>query len=131
MKILVVFVSFVIAFSVATSHSQFSTETFAQLTKEIDEIVRNISADVTTALSGEVNDLVMENSPIPGELHDVIDKLHSMKRSIPSALRVYTEQIYSELKKLEGVLKSGDFLSVHPIIQTAHSLIVVLKSKIH
>lgn len=130
MKFFVVFVSFAIVFCVATSSSPFSAETFSQLTKEIDEIIRNISADVTTALGGEVNDLVMESSPLPGKLHDVIDKLHSMKRSIPSSFKVYTDQILIELKKLEGVLKSGDFLSVHPSIQTIHSFIVVLKTKI-
>lgn len=130
MKLLVVFVSFAIILCAAASQNHKDTETLVHLTERISEIIRNISVDVTAALSGEVNDLVLDNSPLPEELHDVITKLKIVKRSVHSGLKQYTEQVYTELKKLETALKAGEYLNVHPIIQSTHSYLTVLKSKI-
>lgn len=131
MKLLIVFVSFVITLCAAASYSHKNTETLVQLTERVTEIIRNISVDVTTALSGEVNDLVLDNSSLPGELHDVITKLQWIKRRVPNVLSTYIEQVYTELKKLESALKLGEFLNVHPIIQSTHSYVTILKSTIH
>lgn len=138
MKLLVVFVSIAITFCVAASHKHNKpkhmdkdNKTLLELTQRISEIIRKISVDVTTALSEEVNDLVMNDSPLPAELHDVITKLKKTKNIVTSAVKIYVEQVYSELVKLEAALKAGEYLNVHPIIQSIHSHVTVLKSKIH
>lgn len=79
MKLLSGFVLFVSALCVVTSLSQRDTETLARLTKEIDEILADISIDITFALGGEVNDLVTGKSPLLKELKDVITQLRAIK----------------------------------------------------
>lgn len=127
MKSFALFVLIAIAVSVATSKGIGS---LSHLVKEVDRVVPAISIDVTSALDGEINDLVNGNSALVSDLKDIIVELEAINQSLPAAIKPTARQLYSLLKQLDDALQSGDFLSVQSLISKILIKNKVLKSRI-
>ena len=126
MKSFGLFVLFAIAVSVATSKEIGS---LSHLTKEVDRVLPAILIDVTSALDGEINDLVNGNSPLVSDLKDIIVELQAINQSLPAAVKPTARQIYSALRQLDDALHSGDFLSVQSLISKIMIKNNVLKTR--
>lgn len=126
MKLFGVIALFAIALCVASTE----IESLSHLTKDIDRILPEISIDVTSALSGEINELVNGNSPLISDLKDIIVELKPIQQNLPDGLKSTAEEVFSELTQLDYALHSGDFMSVHPLIDAIHANNNVLKSNI-
>lgn len=127
MKSFALFVLFAIAVSVATGKEIGS---LPRLAKEVDRVLPAILIDVTSALDGEINDLVYGNSPLVSDLKEIIVELQAINQNLPAAVKPTSRQLYSALKQLDGALDSGDFLSVQSLISKIMIKNNVLKSRI-
>lgn len=126
MKLFGVIALFAIALCVASTE----IESLSHLTKDIDRVLPEISIDVTSALSGEINDLINGNSPLIGDLKDIIIELQSIQQNLPDRLKLTARKVFLELTQLNDSLNSGDFTTVHPLIAVILETNNVLKSNI-
>lgn len=117
-------------FAIALCVSSTEIESLSKLTIDIDRVLPEISIDVTSALSGEINDLVNGNSSLVGHLKDIIDELESIQQNLPDGLKSTAGKVFLELTQLNDALHSGDFISVHPLIAAILANNNMLKSNI-